>query len=106
MAGHLRRGAASVDGRRNAARDRPRNGASNEDFAVNDAALTYRRLRALAGPFLAALAKHPTRNLPDTGLGMRISPPAALMRAVTSGRVQVATEGALWAAIRHHGPMP
>jgi hypothetical protein len=37
---------------------------------------------------------------------MRISPPAALMRAVTPGPVQVATEGALWGAIRHRGLMP
>lgn len=67
MADNLRRSAASASGRRNAARDRPRDGASNEDFVVNDAALTYMRLRALAGPFLAALATHPTRNFPDTG---------------------------------------
>ncbi len=67
MAGHLRRSPALASGRGNAARDHPRNGASNEDLVVNDAALTYRRLRALADPFLAALATHPTRNFADTG---------------------------------------
>ena len=54
-----------------------------------------------------ALAAHPTRIFPDaaawqahlTALGFDA-------RAVTPDPVQVATEGALWGAIRHHGLMP
>jgi hypothetical protein len=81
--------------------------AGHGDFVVNDAALAYMRTRALAGPFLVALAAHPTRIFPDaaawqahlTALGFDA-------RAVTPDPVQVATEGALWGAIRHHGLMP
>jgi hypothetical protein len=39
--------------------------AGHRDFVVNDAALAYMRTRALAGPFLAALAAHPTQIFPD-----------------------------------------
>ncbi|MBP1184185.1 transposase [Methylobacterium sp. PvR107] len=81
--------------------------AGHGDFVVNDAALAYMRTRALAGPFLAALAAHPTRTFPDTPAWQAHL--AALgfdARAVTPDPVQVATEGALWGAIRHHGLMP
>jgi hypothetical protein len=81
--------------------------AGHRDFVVNDAALAYMRTRALAGPFLAALASHPIQIFPDaaswqahlTALGFDA-------RAVTPDPVQVATEGALWGAIQHHGLLP
>ena len=81
--------------------------AGHRDFVVNDAALASMRTRALAGPFLAALAAHPIQIFPDaaswqahlTALGFDA-------RAVTPDPVQVATEGALWGAIQHHGLLP
>src|SRR3954468_2046590 len=71
--------------------------AGHGDFVVNAAALAYMRTRALAGPFLVALAAHPPRIFPDaaawqahlTALGFDA-------RAVTPDPVLVATEGALW----------
>ena len=44
----------------------------SRDFVVNDAALAYMRTRALAGPFLAALAAHPARSSPMPRPGRRI----------------------------------
>jgi hypothetical protein len=81
--------------------------AGHGDYVVNDAALAYMRTHALAGPFLAALAAHPVKVFADaeswqvhlTALGFDA-------RRVTPDPVQVATEGALWGAIRHHGLLP
>src|SRR3954447_2943979 len=78
--------------------------AGRRDFVVNDAALAYMRTRALARPFLAALASHPIQIFPDAASWQAHL--AALgfdARAVTPDPVQVATEGALWGAIQHHG---
>ena len=81
--------------------------AGHGDFVVDDTALAYMRTRALAGPFLAALAAHPVKVFADaaawkahlTALGFDA-------RAVTPDPVRIATEGALWGAIRHHGLLP
>ncbi|HEV7874732.1 MAG TPA: transposase, partial [Enterovirga sp.] len=81
--------------------------AGHGDFVVNDAALAYMRTRALAGPFLAALAAHPTRIFPDAAAWQaHLTVLGFDARAVTPDPVQVATEGALWGAIRHHGLLP
>ena len=81
--------------------------AGHEDYVVDDTALAYMRTRALAGPFLTALAAHPVKVFDDaaawkahlTALGFD-----AL--AVTPDPVRIATEGALWGTIRHHGLLP
>jgi hypothetical protein len=81
--------------------------AGHGDFVVNDAALAYMRTRALAGPFLVALAAHPTRIFPDAAAWQaHLTVLGFDARAVTPDPVQVATEGALWGAIRHHGLLP
>ena len=73
------------------------------DYVVNDAALSYMRERALAGPIIALLAQHPDKQFAD--------PPAwqaHLQRlgitelSVTPDPLQIATEGALWGSIQSH----
>ena len=81
--------------------------AGHGDFVVNDAALAYMRGRALAGPFLAALAVHPVKIFADTTAWQaHLTELGFDARTVTPDPVQVATEGALWGAIRHHGLLP
>lgn len=66
-----------------------------------------RAARALAGPFLAALATHPTRIFPDTAAWKaHLTALGFDARAVTPDPVQIATEGALWGAIRHPDLLP
>jgi hypothetical protein len=78
--------------------------AGHPEYVVNAAALAYMRGRALPGPVMAALAAHPRTVFPDAaawrahlsdlGLdGLRVTPDPIL----------IATEGALWGAIQHHG---
>jgi Transposase IS66 family len=78
--------------------------AGHGDYVVNDAALAYMRERALAGPVIARLAEHPDRHFADRAawtahlekLGI-----AALK--VNPDPVLIATEGALWGSVKHHG---
>ncbi|WP_198157597.1 hypothetical protein [Methylobacterium nodulans] len=68
---------------------------------INEAALASTRGRSLAGP---ALAAHPSKVFPHearwrahlTALGLD-------QLAITPDPVTIATEGALWGAIAHHG---
>jgi len=74
------------------------------DYVVNDAALAYMRERALAGHVIARLAEHPDHYFADQAawtahlekLGI-----AALK--VNPDPVLIATEGALWGSVKHHG---
>src|SRR3954447_14658363 len=78
--------------------------AGHADYAVNAAALDYMRGRALSGPVINRLAAHPAKLFADeaawtahlAGLGVD-------RLAVTPDPVLIATEGALWGAISHHG---
>ena len=71
---------------------------------INDAALGVMRGLSLAGPLLARLAAHPAKRFADeatwtahlTALGIS-------QLDVTPDPVRVATEGALWGAIRDQG---
>jgi hypothetical protein len=73
------------------------------DYAVNDAALTYMRQRALAGPIIARLAEHSDKHFAD-----QASWRAHLDRLgisalnVTPEPLQIASEGALWGSIQGH----
>ena len=81
--------------------------AGHADYVVNAEALAYMRERALAGPAIERLASHPERRFPDRAaweahlerLGIR-SMEGSL------GPARLATEGALWGAIRAHGLLP
>jgi hypothetical protein len=78
--------------------------AGHGDYVVNDAALAYMRERALAAHVIARLAEHPDHYFADQAawtahlekLGI-----AALK--VNPDPVLIATEGALWGSVKHHG---
>jgi hypothetical protein len=81
--------------------------AGHADYVVNTEALAYMRERALAGPAIERLASHPERRFPD-----RAAWEAHLERLGIRGMegslgpARVATEGALWGAIKAHGLLP
>ncbi len=78
--------------------------AGHADYVVNAAALDYMRGHGLSGQVVTLLDAHPARLFADAAAWT-----AHLARlgidtlAVTPDPVQVATEGALWGAICHHG---
>ena len=78
--------------------------AGHTDYVVNAAALDYMRGYSLSGQVVARLDAHPVKRFADTSAWT-----AHLARlgidhlAVTPDPVQVATEGALWGAVCHHG---
>src|SRR5215218_8845668 len=77
------------------------------DYAINAEALAYMRERALAGPLIERLATHPEHTFPD-----RAAWQAHLERLgitdlrVNPDPVRIATEGALWGAIKANGFLP
>ena len=78
--------------------------AGHTEYVVNAAALDYMRGHGLSGQVIALLDAHPAKLFADASAWT-----AHLARlgidtlAVTPDPVQVATEGALWGAICHHG---
>lgn len=78
--------------------------AGHEDFVINEAALDYMRGRKLAGPLIAALADHPTRHFADEAAWQaHLQALGAPWTQIEPDPVAVATEGALWGAIKAHG---
>ena len=81
--------------------------AGHGDYVINAEALTYMRDRALSGPLIERLATHPEHTFPD-----RAAWQAHLERLgitdlkVNPDPVRIATEGALWGAIKAHGFLP
>src|SRR5215203_3983161 len=81
--------------------------AGHLDYVINAEALAYMRERALAGPIIQQLASQPKRSFPD-----QASWQAHLERLgisdlkVSPDPVRIATEGALWGAIKAHGFLP
>src|SRR5215203_4245736 len=81
--------------------------AGHADYVINAEALAYMRQRALSGPVIERLATHPERYFPD-----RAAWQAHLERLgipdlkVSPDPVRIATEGALWGAIKAHGLLP
>ena len=81
--------------------------AGHLDYVINAEALAYMRGRGLAGSVIERLATQPERHFLDRAawqahlerLGI-----AAL--TVTPDPVRIATEGALWGAIKAHGLLP
>jgi hypothetical protein len=77
--------------------------AGHTDYVVNAAALDYMRGRGLAGPVIALLEAHPTKVLADaTAWAGHLARLGITDLTVTPDPVLIATEGALWGAIRHH----
>jgi hypothetical protein len=78
--------------------------AGHGEYVISEAALDHMRGRALAGPVVDLLAAHPAKVFPDEAAWKAHLAPLGIDRlAVTPDPVRVATEGALWGAIRHHG---
>jgi transposase IS66 family protein len=73
------------------------------DYVVNDAALSYMRNRALAGPVIARLAAHPDKQFADPAAWqMHLEQLGIAQLTVTPDPEQIATEGALWGSIQSH----
>jgi hypothetical protein len=78
--------------------------AGHTDYIIDAAALAYMRARALAGPVIEMLAAHPVKRFPNAASWAAHLAVLGIDRLqVTPDPVLIATEGALWGAIGHHG---
>jgi Transposase IS66 family len=81
--------------------------AGHPDYVINTEALAYMRERALSGSVIERLATHREQHFPDPAAWQ-----AHLERlgiadlTVRPDPVRIATEGALWGAIKAHGLLP
>ena len=81
--------------------------AGHTDYVINAEALAYMRQRALAGPVITRLSLHPERSFPDEAAWMgHLQRLGISDLTVTPDPVRIATEGALWGAIKAHGFLP
>lgn len=81
--------------------------AGHRDYVVNVEALAYMRQRALAGPVSARLAEHPDKIFADQAAWTaHLNELGISALKVNPDPVMVATEGALWGAIKAHGLLP
>jgi hypothetical protein len=78
--------------------------AGHTDYVVNAAALDYMRGHSLSGQVIAQLHAHPAKRFADTSAwSAHLARLGIDQLAVTPDPVQVASEGALWGAVCHHG---
>jgi hypothetical protein len=81
--------------------------AGHGEYAISEAALEYMRGRALAGPVIDRLAAHPAKVFADEAAWAAHLALLGIDRlTVTPDPVRIATEGALWGAIRAQGLLP
>jgi len=81
--------------------------AGHTDYVVNAAALDYMRGHSLSGQVVAQLDAHPAKRFADTSAwSAHLARLGIDQLAVTPDPVQIASEGALWGAICHHGLLP
>ncbi len=74
------------------------------DYVVNAAALEYMRGRSLAGSVIETLATHRAKLFASTAAWQaHLAALGIDQLAVTPDPVLIATEGALWGAVCHHG---
>ncbi len=74
------------------------------DYVVNAAALDYMRGHGLSGQVVAQLDAHPAKLFADTSAwAAHLARLGIDTLGVTPNPVQIATEGALWGAVCHHG---
>jgi hypothetical protein len=77
--------------------------AGHTDYVVNDAARSYMRGRALAGPVIACLARHTDKQFADPAAWhAHLERLGITELSVTPDPVQIATEGALWGSVQSH----
>jgi len=78
--------------------------AGHTDHVVNPAALDYMRGHGLSGQVIALLDAHPAKLFADASAwAAHLARLGIDTLAVTPDPVQIATQGALWGAICHHG---
>jgi Transposase IS66 family len=78
--------------------------AGHEDYVLNGAAFAYMHERNLAGPVIELLAQHPSQHFADRSAWSGHLEALGLTRlTVTPDPVKIATEGALFGSIHHHG---
>jgi len=78
--------------------------AGHTDYVVNEVALDYMREHALAGQLVQKPAAHEQRLFADKAAWLRHLEHLGMTDLqVTPDPVRVATEGALWGAVAHHG---
>jgi hypothetical protein len=78
--------------------------AGHEDYLVDETALAYMRRHNLAGPVIDRLASHPQRSFPDRhAWAAHLEALGVAALEVTPDPVKIATQGAMWGAIRQHG---
>jgi hypothetical protein len=81
--------------------------AGHTDYVINAEALAYMHKRALAGPVITRLSLHPERSFPDEAAWMgHLQRLGISDLKVSPDPVRIATEGALWGAIKAHGFLP
>jgi len=77
--------------------------AGHSDYVINDEALAYMRQRALSGPVIARLAKHPDRFFAgQAAWNVHLNQLGISALRVNPDPVTIATEGALWGSIKAH----
>jgi Transposase IS66 family len=77
------------------------------DYVINAEALDYMRQRALSGSVIARLTAAPEQRFADEAAWQRHLDRLGISAlTVTPDPVQIATEGAVWGAIRDHGLLP
>jgi len=78
--------------------------AGHTDYVVNAAALDTMRGHSLSGQVVAQLDAHPAKRFADTSAwSAHLARLGIDTLAITPDPVQIASEGALWGAICHHG---
>jgi hypothetical protein len=78
--------------------------AGHEDYVLNGTAFAYMHQRNLAGPVIELLAQHPSQHLADRPAWHAHLEALGLTRlTVTPNPIEIATEGALFGSIHHHG---
>jgi hypothetical protein len=81
--------------------------AGHLDYVINAEALAYMRERALSGPVIERLATQPERYFPDQAAWQaHLEKLGIAALTVTPNPARIATEGALWGAIKAHGLLP
>jgi len=81
--------------------------AGHSDYVINAEALAYMRERALSGSLIERLATHPEHTFPDEAAWMgHLERLGIRDLKVSPDPVRIATEGALWGAIKAHGFLP
>jgi Transposase IS66 family len=81
--------------------------AGHSDYVINEAALTYMRGRALAGPVISLLASHQQTRFVDLAAWQsHLDHLGISALRVTPDPVCIATEGALWGSVQAHGLLP